>query len=326
MITRIDENRTLESLPNEIWKEIENSKGAYFISNLGRVMSKSKVIKGRYYPAIIFKQQDKEGYRKVPLRINKVGKQIPVHRLVAKAFIPNPKNKPQVNHINGIRNDNRVENLEWVTGDENYIHSVLVLKTNTLKINTPKPKKPSKGKEVFTYLADGSFYKKFYSYAHAIKELKQTTFPALLKNQPYCSVNGITYAKQPLQHKVIIHNHDKEYKPKYTPKNKHYRGKLFVYNLKGIFVTQFESVKEASTFFQIHNIMEYIRENKTYRGYVFKKDFLLKEDDLSNNIPIMMYYQQNPQRIYPLNKLLERNSAIFSEQYNEIILKNLCLV
>lgn len=326
MITRIDENRALESLPNEIWKEIENSKGAYFISNLGRVMSKVKVIKGRLYPAIIFKQQDKEGYRKVPLSINKLRKNIYVHRLVAQAFIPNPKNKPQVNHINGIRNDNRVENLEWVTGDENYLHSVLVLKKNTLKINTPKPPKPIKGKEVFTYLADGSFYKKFYSYANAKKELKQSTFPALLKNQTYCSVNGITYAKQPLKHKVIIHNNDKEYKPKYTPKNKHYRGKLFVYNLKGIFVTQFESVKEASTFFQIHNIMEYIRVNKTYRGYVFKKDFVFNAENLSSNIPIIMYYDMNPQRIYPLNKLLERNSAIFSDEYNEIILKNLGLV
>lgn len=68
------------------------------------------------------------GYSVVSIKRDNKFTQVRVHREVAKAFIPNPENKPEVNHINGIKTDNRVENLEWVTSSENQIHATRVLR------------------------------------------------------------------------------------------------------------------------------------------------------------------------------------------------------
>lgn len=93
----------------EIFKKIENYDN-YSISNLGNVRNDKtgRILKTYIKPS---------GYEQVQLG----RKTIPqyVHRLVANAFIPNPCNKPQVNHINGVRGDNRAANLEWVTAREN---------------------------------------------------------------------------------------------------------------------------------------------------------------------------------------------------------------
>ena len=70
---------------------------------------------------------DKDGYLYVFLTVNKKRNKYRVHRLVAKAFIPNPENKPQVNHKSGVKTDNSIGNLEWVTTSENQYHSRYVL-------------------------------------------------------------------------------------------------------------------------------------------------------------------------------------------------------
>lgn len=116
----------------EEWRDIIGYEGLYQVSNLGRIKSlyKKVICKNgfRSCKEKILKNNSYGDYNRI--QIGKKSKHFLVHRLVAKAFIPNPENKPCVNHINGIKTDNRKENLEWSTYSENTIHAYDVLKCN----------------------------------------------------------------------------------------------------------------------------------------------------------------------------------------------------
>lgn len=107
----------------EIWKPIVGWEKYYEVSNLGRV--RSLHIRKSKNPIMPIFSNVQRGYMQVLLQANKYRKTYKVHRLVATAFIPNSENKPQVNHINGNKIDNRADNLEWCTNSENQIHAYI---------------------------------------------------------------------------------------------------------------------------------------------------------------------------------------------------------
>lgn len=114
---------------NEIWKPVVGYEGLYEVSNQGRVRSLDRSVIHKDGQMFVKGRILKPGkYRNRYYNVNlwKKGKMTnkTVHRLVAEAFIPNPDNKPCIDHINAVKTDNRIENLRWVTYSENRLNPI----------------------------------------------------------------------------------------------------------------------------------------------------------------------------------------------------------
>ena len=112
-----------------VWKPVKDYEN-YMINNLGQVKSVARM----GTPERILKPHYVKGYVQYELLKDGKRKGFKAHRLVAEAFIPNPDNKKEINHINGNKHDNSVFNLEWCTTSENQLHSHYVLRKGIVKV------------------------------------------------------------------------------------------------------------------------------------------------------------------------------------------------
>ena len=114
----------------EIWKDVKGFEKSNEISSLGRLRTKDRLIKHSKFGTANLKRRykkfrlNRDGYLRCNIKENGKSKDLTMHRIIAQAFIPNPKNYRNINHINGIKTDNRIENLEWCTSSQNIQHAV----------------------------------------------------------------------------------------------------------------------------------------------------------------------------------------------------------
>ena len=168
----------------EIWANIKDYEGYYQVSNLGRVKSLEREVlcngknqfqsykDNRHYKGKLIKPTyDKKGYLYAELCKNNTKRKIFIHQLVARAFIPNINNKTQINHKNGIKDDNRVENLEWATPQENIQHAYNYNLFDS-QLKYLKQVQQQNQKMIMQYDKNGNFIKEWESIKEARNKLK----------------------------------------------------------------------------------------------------------------------------------------------------------
>ena len=178
----------------EIWKDIKGYEGYYQVSNLGRVKSLERYIevhrqdgdRMQYQPEVIMSQiVNFCGYLIICLRKpREKRKKFMVHRLVAQAFIPNPKNKEQVNHIDGNKQNNCVDNLEWATPSENMLHARKTGLYNRITLKLSRYEKPTSLSKTILLKKDGVVKKEFLTMQEAVRflEIEHTSIQNIIKN------------------------------------------------------------------------------------------------------------------------------------------------
>lgn len=164
-----------------MWIPIKNFEGLYSINEKGEVLSHSRKVtlyNGGWYTTnerILKPYLTKKGYAAVDLG----SARFVVHRLVAQAFLPNPENKPQVNHIDGDKINNHVSNLEWVTNQENvqHAHDIGLIQMTEKKLQRLRDQNEKLKKKVAQYTLNGELINIYESvrYVHNNTDYKQSS-------------------------------------------------------------------------------------------------------------------------------------------------------
>ena len=248
---KIDAIDIISDMEGEEWRDMLSYEGLYKISNYGRLKSLARQSKNTDKVRFLKEKllnvyESNQGYIKANLyNKNKVKRTESIHRLIGIAFISNPENKKEINHKNGIRNDNRIENLEWCTRVENVIHSFKVLN-----------RKRGGGvclsslKQVAQYDLEGNFLKMFKSVSDAgrILHIKPKNISACAAKSPQNDKNGKKYIRKTARgfmFRFFIEN--PLVKIEEYVKVEMVRGKeISVYNLQGELIANFPSTKIAS--------------------------------------------------------------------------------
>jgi len=260
----------------EIWKPIKGYEGYYEISNLGRVKSVERYVKQgnliRHVKESIKKERmNSYGYPCVTLCKDRKSRSICIHILLANAFIPNPDNKPAIDHINTDRTDYRLENLRWVTPKENsnniltlqhcrentYSKESLMKRLETRKIRNVL----TAPKTVFQYTKTGDFIKEYYSINEAEREtgINRNTISQALDDNTLSAGN-------------YLWTSNKVDNISYTRRVSSTSKSILQFDIEGNFIKEWTTISEAARALNLNvgNIIRNIKLNSKPRKYKFK--------------------------------------------------------
>ena len=263
-------------LISELWKDIEGLEGIYQISSKGKVRSLDRWVTDKNGKKVFWKSQpikphpqhkDGSGYLQAVLRMNGKYVHFLIHRLVAKAFIPNPNNLEQVNHIDENKHNNDVNNLEWLSRLDN------------TRYGTGIDRMAEKHSTAIIQLdMNGNLVKEWRSIRQAKMSVAGGIWSAILKNRRICKGyvwiekdRYINMTKEQLQefisNEINKLNQSKENTSKIMSEK---NGKPIVQlNLDGSFVKEWKSAQETyRDGFKVSDIRACVRgEQKTSQGY-----------------------------------------------------------
>ena len=166
----------------EIWKDIKGYEGIYQVSNMGRIKSLNRCDSNNHllYGKLLKPEKTIYGYHQITLCKNGKTQKYKIHRLVCTHFLPNPENKPYIDHINCNRTDNRVENLRWVTHKENMNNPLTTQKIGNANSRTHK-------KPIIQFSNNCDYIKLWKSATDIERELgiSKVSVGACCKNKPH---------------------------------------------------------------------------------------------------------------------------------------------